>query len=155
MAEESKMPVSDTEIELPERRRTVLIWLIFVGACFTVLDTVTSLVIALSGIELGQPKVTPISRTINVVDSVAFFLGGLAIFNLCANAVRWFGISLALNVAAAIYAATVVIPDITYSTEVPGVPQSMLFGVIFGLDLLILVGTFAYAVWLRRKRVLT
>jgi hypothetical protein len=110
MANDKVVPAQATEPESepPERRRTVLVWLIFVWTCFSVLSVIISIVVISLGLQPGgaqapQLKVTPAQQVVSLGTAVVFFAGGLALFNLRARAVKLALIALLISVVGGLY----------------------------------------------------
>jgi hypothetical protein len=105
-----------TQLEdvLPERRRTVLVWVIFTFACFSLLSSIVTVGMALLGEQpsgIASPPLGPIYYGISLVNMVFYFAGCLALFNLRAKAVVFLSIGLAVSVAGTIYALLVMRPE--------------------------------------------
>ena len=161
-------PSFEIESEPPDRRRTVLIWVIFAYACFVVLFTIYAVVIYLLGWEpqsvqntdlpdsikeLNRPEITQMDgiQIIFLLASTSlFFAASLALFNLRAKAIRLFLFTLLINVAGQIY--------FLLKLKLAGIELSSLFlgsmwgGILFSLAIYGLI--LFYALRLRRKGVL-
>jgi hypothetical protein len=151
------------EGDLPERRRTVLVWVIFAYAFFALLSTIVSFGMWLLGVQPFASTVMRLGPTycvISLVSLVLFFAGCLALFNLRAKAVVFLSINLVVYVVGGIYALLVVRledyppPPGTQDLAVWqwGMRAATLGGIVMGLA--IYGAILAYAVRLRRRGIL-
>jgi hypothetical protein len=153
LAERAK--TTQPEDDLPERRRTVLVWVIFAFACYGLLASIVSLGMVLFGVQpSGIVRLSPIRYVISLGTTVFYFAACLALFNLRAKAVVFLSIGLAINVAVGIYFLLMMRPE-DY-TPPPGTLDlaraSALGGMVIGLA--IWGAILAYAVRLRRQGIL-
>src|SRR5215831_17089369 len=97
-------PSEESEAQPPERRRTVLIWVIFAWICFGLLSALVVLGLSVLGIRLaGSPQLGLLQYVLSLISMSVYFAGGLALFNLRAKAVKFLALGLAFTLVAQVY----------------------------------------------------
>jgi hypothetical protein len=157
----ARAKATQPEDELPERRRTVLVWLIFAYACYVLLSSIIFAGMALLGVQLNAaPRLAPIYYVISLGGVACYFAGCLALFNLRAKAVAFLSVGLAINVALGIYSLLVMRLEDYPPPPGPLDPatwQQYIRAIAIGsmvIGLAIYGAILAYAVRLRRRGIL-
>ena len=146
---------SDSETDTPERRRTVLIWLVLAFMCFSVLNSLYAVAaIWLDLKDTGIPTTSSAFIPLFVVSAGVDFAAGLAVFNLRAAAVRLVAIGLAISVVVTLYWLVEVRPeDFGYVSGIPFF-MTLLIATMAGVPLVIYGAILAFVLRLRRKGIL-
>ena len=146
---------NETETETPERRRTVVIWLIFAFMCFSMLNTIYALAANwLDWKNLGVPKMGPAFILLTVISGCVDFAAGLALFNLRTAAVRLLAIGLVVSVSLSLYWVVTFQP--TDFGDLSDVPFAVTLGGVFIVFVPLVIYCFilVFALRLRRRGVL-
>jgi hypothetical protein len=150
---------TEAETQPPERRRTILIWVIFVWACFSLISSVIGLGIYLLGMQRSGPAMGWESYALGFTGTAVFFAGALALFNLQAKAVRFLAIALGISIITSVYSLLNLRAE-DFGPPPPGVadlwPNAMWSFVFIGEvgSLAIFGAMLAYVIRLRRRGVL-